>query len=148
MKVVHAFTFVPSQPVQQQVRRLDFLINSLDAPMEQTNLPLFGRIDAPDTVPPALLRQAVSYRQVVRLCWALRRAKFLKATDLAREFGFTRQHVTDYLHGDDSPTRRSLPAERIKDFEDVCGNTAITQWLAARQRFTLLEEMQAERACA
>jgi hypothetical protein len=116
--------------------------------MTQTYLPLLGRIDAPHVVPPALLKTVRNYRAAVRLCWTLRRAKGLKPIDLGREFGFTRQHVSDYLNTDDKPTRRSLPAERIKDFEDICGNTAITQWLAGRQRFTLLEEMQAERATA
>lgn len=116
--------------------------------MKQAELALMGRIDAPDTVPRQLLSAAKTYRQAVRLCWALRRAKGLKPTDLGREFGFTRQHVSDYLNPDDLPTRRDLPAERIADFEDVCGNTAITQWLASRQRFTLLEEMQADRVAA
>jgi hypothetical protein len=29
-------------------------------------------------------------------------------------------------------------------FEEVCGNTAITQFLAARQRLTVLEQLQAD----
>jgi plasmid maintenance system antidote protein VapI len=116
--------------------------------MEQINAPLMGRIDGAAVVPTCYLKLAKTYRQAVRLCWGLRRAKGLNATDLAREFGFTRQHVTDYLNNDDAPGRRDLPADRIADFENVCGNTAITQWLAAQQRFTLLEEMQAERAAA
>lgn len=116
--------------------------------MEQPPLPLFGRVDAPAVIPPSLLQTVRTYRAAVRLCWALRRAKGLKPVDLARDFGFTRQHVTDYLHEDDRATRRSLPAERIKNFEDICGNAAITQWLAARARLTVVEEFQAERAAA
>lgn len=139
-----AFSFAPSQPVHQPVQGL---VLFMEAPMQQL-LPLLGRVDAPDAVPRALLASVQSYRQAVRLCWTLRRAKGLKPTDLGRDFGFTRQHVGDYLNPDDLPTRRDLPAERIADFEDVCGNTAITQWLAARQRFTLLEEMQADRNAA
>jgi hypothetical protein len=72
----------------------------------------------------------------------------MRPTDLARDFGFTRQHVSDYLNADDMPQRRNLPPDEIKLFEDVCGNSAITQWLALRQRFTLLEELQAERLAA
>lgn len=140
-----ALTFAPSQPVQQPVHGLDFL---MEAPVMQLTLPLLGRIDAPDAVPRALLATVRSYREAVRLCWTLRRAKGLKPTDLGRDFGFTRQHVSDYLNSDDLPTRRDLPADRIADFEDVCGNTAITQWLASHQRFTLLEEMQADRNAA
>ena len=116
--------------------------------MDQLEMRLLGRIDAPSAVQPALVRQACTYRQAVRLCWALRRAKGLTVSDLAREFGFNRQHVSDYLNADDAPTRRSLPGDRVCDFESVCGNCAITQWHAARAQLTVLEEMQAERAAA
>jgi hypothetical protein len=139
--ISQAFTFAPSQPVQG-------LFFTKEAPLVQTHLPLLGRIDAPSVVPPSILKTIKTYRAAVRLCWALRRAKGLKPTDLGREFGFTRQHVSDYLNTDDKPTRRDLPAERIADFEDVCGNSAISQWLAQRAKFTVLEELQAERAAA
>ncbi len=145
-RVHDAFSFGPPRPVQQLVHRFHF--SMVGTPMEQLELLLLGRIDAPAVVPPKILQTVRTYRAAVRLCWTLRRAKGLKPIDLAREFGFTRQHVTDYLHHDDKATRRSLPAERIKDFEDVCGNAAITQWLAARARLTVLEELQAERAAA
>lgn len=114
----------------------------------QKELPLLGRLDGPSVVPSSLLARARSYREAVRYCWTLRRARGLKPSDLGRDFGFTRQHVTDYLNADDQPTRRSLPAERIHDFEAICGNCFVTQWLAARQRLTVLEELQAERAAA
>lgn len=146
----HAFSFGPRQPVHQQVQPAvcdeSFLWRH---PMEQLALrPLLGRLEGAAIVPPSMLKLARTYREAVRLCWTMRRAKGLKPTDLARDFGFTRQHVSDYLNGDDKPGRRDLPPERIKDFEDICGNAAITQWLAARQRLTILEEMQAERNAA
>jgi hypothetical protein len=62
--------------------------------------------------------------------------------------GLRAQLVSDYLNPDDKPERRDLPAERIHAFEAVCGNTLITQWLAARAKLTVLEEMQATRAAA
>lgn len=141
----HAFTFVPLRPVQQPVQRLSF---PMEAPMGQLDLPLLGRIDAPSAVPPSLVRTAGTYRQAVRLCWGLRRAKGLTVTDLAREFGFNRQHASDYLNADDLATRRSLPGDKVQAFEDVCGNTAISQWHAMRAQLTVLEEIQAERAAA
>lgn len=143
--VVGTFTFASAQPVQQLVQRL---IVFMEAPMTQLQLRLLGRIDAPSVVPPSILKTARTYRAAVRLCWALRRAKGLRPIDLGRDHGFTRQHVTDYLNDDDLPTRRSLPPERISDFEDLCGNVAITQWLAQRARLTILEELQAERQAA
>lgn len=112
--------------------------------MIQRELPVMQRIAGPAVVPSAALPFARSYREAVRWCWQLRRAKGLTASDLAREFGFNRQHVSDYLNADDKPTRRSLPAEQIAAFEEVCGNAFITQWLAARQNFTLLEQLQAD----
>jgi len=141
----HALTFVPLRPVQQPVRGLSF---PMEAPMGQLDLPLLGRIDAPSAVPPSLIRSVSTYRQAVRLCWALRRAKGLTITDLAREFGFNRQHASDYLNPDDLATRRSLPGDKVQAFEDVCGNTAISQWHAMRAQLTVLEELQAERAAA
>lgn len=112
--------------------------------MIQRPLSLLQRIDGPSVVPAAVLAFARTYREAVRWCWQLRRAKGMTASDLARDFGFNRQHVSDYLNADDKATRRSLPAEQIAAFEEVCGNAFITQWLAARQHFTLLEQLQAD----
>lgn len=132
--------FAPVQQVHQEVHPCSFSI--------QREFPLLGRIDGASVVPPSLLAQVKTFRQAVRLCWALRRAKCMKVIDLGREYGFIRQHVGDYLNADDKPGRRDLPPERIKDFEDVCGNCAITQWLAGLQKLTVLEEIQAERNAA
>jgi hypothetical protein len=112
--------------------------------MTQRELVFLARIDGPAVVPSAALAFARSYREAVRWCWAMRRAKGLCSSDLARDFGFNRQHVSDYLNPDDKPTRRSLPAEQIHLFQEVCGNCFVTQWLAARDRLTLLEQVQAD----
>lgn len=112
----------------------------------QIALPLLGRIDAPTPAPSSTISSIRTYREAVRMCWVLRRAKRLTLADLAREFGFNRQHVSDYLHPDDKPTRRSLPGERVALFEEVCGNCVISQWHAMRARLTVLEELQAGRA--
>ncbi len=113
---------------------------------EQAAASLLGRLDAPSVVPPHVLRAVLSYRHAVRLCWALRRASHWGPLDMARHCGFTRQHVSDWLQADDAPTRRSLPAGQIAAFESACGNTLVTQWLAAQARLTVLEELQASRA--
>lgn len=112
--------------------------------MTQIPLSLLARIDGPSVVPSAALAFARSYREAVRWCWALRRAKGLTQMDLAREFGFNRQHLSDYLNGDDKPARRSLPAEQIALFEEVCGNCFVSQWLAARSHLTVFEQVQAD----
>ncbi len=112
--------------------------------MTQRPLGLLARIQGPAVVPSPALAFARTYREAVRWCWSMRRAKGLTHTDLAREFGFNRQHVSDYLNADDAATRRSLHPEQIALFEEVCGNVFITQWLAARQRLTVLEQLQAD----
>jgi hypothetical protein len=141
------FTFFGARPVQQLVQPSSSSNPFKEAPLQHP-LPLLGRINGPSVVPPALMRSAATYRDAVRLCWALRRAKGLRVSDLGRDYGFTRQHVSDYLNDDDARTRRNLPPERINDFEDLCGNTAITQFIVGRARLTVLEELQAERAVA
>ena len=45
-------------------------------------------------------------------------------------------------------TRRSLPGDAVAAFETVAGNTAISQWHAARAGLTVLEELQASRRAA
>ena len=98
-------------------------------------------------MPPTAITLARTYREAVRLCWQLRRIKWTPSA-LAMAYGFTRQHISDWLNPDDKPTRRSLPGADISGFEDAMGNTFITQWLNARQRLTVLEEVQAGRLAA
>ena len=116
--------------------------------MEQRELPLLQRIDGPAVVPHETVAACKTYRQAVRMCWALRRAKGLKVTDLARDFGFVRQHASDYLNADDAQTRRCLPSDMVQLFEEICGNCLISQWHANRARLTVLEEVQADRRAA
>lgn len=116
--------------------------------MDQLEMRLMARLEGPAVVPPSLLEGITTYREAVRLCWALRRVRGMRPADLAVHCGLVRQHVSDYLNPDDKPGRRDLPAEAIEDVEDVCGNTAITQWLASRARLTVIEEVQAARYAA
>jgi hypothetical protein len=116
--------------------------------LEQRELPLLQRVDKPAVAPLAYVVRCRTYREAVRTCWTLRRRRAMKVKTLAEEAGLTAQHVSDYLNHDDKPGRRDLPAERIADFEEVVGNTLVTQWLAARSSLTILEEMQATREAA
>lgn len=114
--------------------------------MTQMQLPLLGRLDAPSVVPDSYVMACQSYRDAVRLCWALRRIKAMTSLSLAEAAGFPTNHRSDYLSDDDS--RRDLPAKYIKAFESVCGNTAISQFIARGSQLTVLEEIQAARAAA
>lgn len=117
-------------------------------PMNQLEFPLLGRLDAPSAVPSQWIRTAKTYRQAVRLSWKLKRVSNLTRQQLATEAELYPQHVTDYLHEDDKPQRRDLPADALARFEAVVGNTLVSQWLAARSRLTVLEEMKATQRIA
>lgn len=116
--------------------------------MEQTQLPLMGRMNGPSVAPTSVVAQAKTYREATRLAWGHRRVHYATFRQLAAETKMTVQHVSDYMHKDDKPTRRSLPAERIAAFEGFVGNTILSQWVAGRSKLTVLEEMQAERMAA
>lgn len=116
--------------------------------MEQRELPLMGRLDGASIAPSEYVRACKTYRQAVRAAWALRRVKYMTQAQLAGEANLYPQHITDYLHQDDKPTRRSLPADHVAAFEAVVGNTLVSQWLADRAHLTVLEQMQADRMAA
>lgn len=117
--------------------------------MENRELPLLGRLDGPSAVPMALVRQCGTYRAAVRMSWQLRRIRNLTQAMAAHIANLTPQHVSDYLHADDRPGRRDLPAEAIARWEtQAVGNTLVSQWLAWQSSLTVLEEMQATRAAA
>jgi hypothetical protein len=120
----------------------------MNALMDQISLPLLGRLDAASVAPTQLVNRCKTYREAVRMCWALRRVKRMTLRQLASEGEFYAQHVGDWLNPDDKPKRRDLPAHAIARFESLAGNTLCTQWVAAQQSLTVLEEMQATRAAA
>ena len=113
--------------------------------MEQLPLRLLCRLDAPSVVPPDVSARLPDYRAVVRFCWEHRKRRNLTKTSLAEEAGLYAPHVTCYL-ADPKLVRkhkRDLPGEHIKAFQAVCGNTAISQWVAMQGQLTVLEAMQA-----
>lgn len=114
----------------------------------QLEFPLLARLEGPAVVPPELMRTAKTYRQAVRLCWALRRLRKLTKAELAAECSLHAQHARDYFNPDDARGRRDLPAEAVRVVEAFLGNTAISQWHARNAQLTVLEEMQASRRAA
>lgn len=134
-----AFSFVPCRLVRRLVQGLDFF---MEAAMEQIAMPLLQRLNGPAVVPPNLLKRANTYREAVRWCWQLRRVKWTPAT-LSAHYGFTRQHVGDWINPDDKPRRRSLPGECVQDFEDGMGNSFISQWHAMRAQLTVTQQLEA-----
>ncbi|MDB5975185.1 MAG: hypothetical protein JWR07_1945 [Nevskia sp.] len=116
--------------------------------MDQREFPLLVRANAPSAAPNQWIRYAKTYRQAVRLAWKLRDLPSMTRQQLATEALLYPQHVTDYLHEDDRPSRRDLPADAVARFEKVVGNSLVSQWLASHSRLTVLEELQATGAVA
>lgn len=112
----------------------------------QLALPLLCRLDGPSVVPADHIKACQTYRDAVRLCWRLRRVKGMTTLSLAESAGFPTNHRSDYLS--DNEDKRELPAKYIKAFEYVCGNTAVSQWIAMNAKLTVIEEMQAARIAA
>lgn len=120
--------------------------------MDQREFPLLARVGAPSAAPNQWIRYAKTYRQAVRLAW-----KFRSGTEdgeemtkqyLAQKAKLYPQHVTDYLHEDDKPARRDLPADKVAAFEKVVGNSIVSQWLASQSLLTVLEQVQADQRIA
>jgi hypothetical protein len=114
----------------------------------QQELGLIGRLDGPKAVSRAVVAACKTYRDAVRMAWQLKRVPGMTLQQLAGEAGLYASHVTDYLHKDDKPSRRDLPAHKVAEFESVVGNRVVSQWLAAQSCLTVLEEFQAERMAA
>jgi hypothetical protein len=111
-------------------------------PMEQLPLRLLARIDGPSVVPPDNVAQIQSYREAVRMCFALRRVTGMNRKTVAELAGMHTPHISEYLSEDDG---REMPAKYIAAFEAVCGNTCVSQWIAMNAKLTVLEEMQARK---
>lgn len=114
--------------------------------MEQMQLKLLCRLDAPSVVPASEVVRCKTYRDAVRLCWDLRKVRNMTKQMLAERAGLYAPHVTCYLK--DGKRARDLPGEKVKAFQLACDNTAISQWHAMGSQLTVLEELQAGRVAA
>jgi hypothetical protein len=116
--------------------------------MEQLRLPMLTVYTGPRLVSAELVDACRSYRDAVRACWEMRTRRNLTQRMLAEEIESYPSHVTDYVHRDDKPSRRDLPAKRINDFEIACGNRFISQYLARQANLTILEQFIDSRRAA
>jgi hypothetical protein len=105
-----------------------------------------GLLQAPQALPIELVSQCETYRDAVKLSWAHRRSKAMTLRTLAELISAYPQHVTDYLHGDDNPKRRDLPADKLGAWCCVVGNLAVQQWLSIDAERELIKSIQDRRA--
>lgn len=110
--------------------------------MELQQIRLFRRHDAPCVVPPDLIAECTSYREAVQLCWNLRRDPNMHQQELARLAGLYASHVSCYLDKD-TRSPRDLPGRKVREFEAICDNTAISQFFNRGAKLTVTEEVQA-----
>lgn len=104
-----------------------------------------GAVNGPAWLPADDIAKCHTYRDAVRLSWACRRSKNMTMRTLAELGGTYPSHITDYLHEDDAPTRRDLPAKHLNDWAAVVGNLGVQQWLACDARLNFMEEVIAKR---
>jgi hypothetical protein len=92
---------------------------------------------APEFAPADVVAACHTFREAVRACWGARRVQRLTNRSLAVLIEVYPSHVSDWFASDDDHRRRNLPAHLIADFEWVCGNRIVSQWLALRAGLTL-----------
>lgn len=99
----------------------------------------FGALNG-DVIPVAegQLRAATSFKDALRLCMKLSRVKRTQA-DLASQAGINACQFSKILHSD-----FHLPGDSIVLIEKLCGNSAMTQWLALQHGATLHVKTEAE----
>ena len=110
--------------------------------MEQLELRLLCRLDAPSVVHPSEVAACKTYREAVQLCWRKRRVRNMTLRMLAERAGLYAPHVTCYLSAN-TKRPRDLPGHGVAGFELACDNTAISQWHALNAKLTCVEEIQA-----
>ena len=90
----------------------------------------------------AQIKTCKTFKDALRLCMKLSRVKRTQA-DLASQAGVNACQFSKILHSD-----FHLPGDAIATIEKLCGNTAMTQWLAMQHGATLhiktVEEKLAE----
>lgn len=79
----------------------------------------------------AQIKACKSFKDALRLCMRLSRVKRTQS-DLASQAGINACQFSKVLHGD-----FHLPGDSITQIEKLCGNTAMTQWLALQHGATL-----------
>ena len=79
----------------------------------------------------AQLKACKSFKDTLRLCMKLSRVKRTQS-DLASQAGINVCQFSKILHSD-----FHLPGDSITAIEKLCGNTAMTQWLASQHGATL-----------
>jgi plasmid maintenance system antidote protein VapI len=91
------------------------------------------------TVDEAQLKACKTFKDALRLCMKLSRVKRTQA-DLASQAGINVCQFSKIIRAD-----FHLPGDSIASIEKLCGNAAMTQWLALQHNATLHIKTDAEK---
>jgi hypothetical protein len=109
--------------------------------MDQLELRLMSRIDAPSVVPVDAVARIKTYRAAVIACWLYRRIKGMTNASLCEQTGMRPSHVSEYFNPCETDKRgrelRDMPAKYIPALERAAGNTFVSQWLAAQSELPI-----------
>jgi predicted transcriptional regulator len=96
------------------------------------------------------ISECSSVREAFRLAWKRRVRPNMKETQLAEELGISKSLVSRYLNKTDfdehGNKRSNLPIDLVDEVERILGNKAISQWMARKGGYTIMEEVIAKRA--
>lgn len=136
-----------SQPVIEAA-----LIDSVQEPPVQREIPLLAAVPEPQLVPDAIVQSWGSYRDAVTWCWKNQR-HFVGMRDQARQTLFANQaglhapHASRCLKAD-SKAPMALPDRCINDFERFCGWRGVRQYQLRDADLTAMEFVIAARRAA
>ena len=94
----------------------------------------------------SIIRSIASFREALGVCIRLSRVKRTN-NDLALLAGVSPSLLSRILNGNKEKaySAANLDGDKIPVIEKLCGNTAITQWLASQHSATLKIETEVER---
>lgn len=94
--------------------------------MEQRKMPMVGAIQKPKPLPIEEIQRCETALEAINLC--VQRAHYRKNYVIAELIGMNASFFSKCLNG-----HQNFPPDKIEELEDVCGNTAYSQYRAWRR---------------
>lgn len=114
----------------------------------QREMPFHQVLTAPKFVPQKVVDGFVDYRDAVIWCWANRvcqgAGKQADQAMCANSIGMQTPKFSRCVNRDTNAPMK-LDPDFIASFENFCGHTAVSQFLARQRQFTILEQVMEER---
>lgn len=108
--------------------------------MIQRTIPLMGEIRPPRDLPAALIESCETKEDAIRLCWSMRRDKSMTMTKAAERMDLSKGQLSKIIDG-----YSGMRGNQERAFQFICGNRAITQFLAWEMGCQLIDERWEDR---